>query len=172
MERYASMRPTWEHISLFEVISHIEGAQDKDRAAVTERAMRYIDGLENYRSILTSAARLKMKQVEIIEIPASLKVRVDSQLFNAIIDKFRKTFNIERVKVPFLMRVILMAYWQHINSGTKSIQEKIGSEENNDLIVIVLDDRLTLNRKIAELLESTSEEAHQKILKIKRIVEG
>ncbi len=130
MERYASIRPTWEHISLFEVISINEAAQDKDRPAVTERAMRYIESLDNYKNVLKSAARQKIGKIEGLEIPASLKVKVDSQLFDAIIGKFRETFNIERVKTPFLMRVTLMAYWQYINSDTEFVQEIIESEDN------------------------------------------
>jgi hypothetical protein len=133
MERYASIRPTWEHISLFEVISINEAAQDKDRPAVTERAMRYIESLDNYKNVLKSAARQKIGKIEGLEIPASLKVKVDSQLFDAIIDKFRETFNIERVKTPFLMRVTLMAYWQYINSDTEFIQEIIEPEDNISL---------------------------------------
>lgn len=130
MERYASIRPTWEHISLFEVISINEVAQDKDRPAVTERAMRYIESLDNYKNVLKSAARQKIGKIEGLEIPASLKVKVDSQLFDAVIDKFKETFNIERVKTPFLMRVTLMAYWQYINSDTEFVQEIIESEYN------------------------------------------
>lgn len=133
MERYASIRPTWEHISLFEVISANEAAQDKDRPAVTERAMRYIESLDNYKNVLKSAARQKIDKIEGLEIPASLKVKVDSQLFDVIIDKFKDTFNIERVKTPFLMRVILMAYWQYINSDITFIQEIIEPEDNISL---------------------------------------
>lgn len=144
MERYASIRPTWEHISLFEFIGINESAQDKDRPAITERAMRYIESLDNYKSVLKSAARQKIEKIEDLEIPASLKVKVDSQLFNAIIDKFRETFNIERVKTPFLMRITLMAYWQYINSDTEFIQE---IKEPNDNISLASSVRNEGNRE-------------------------
>jgi len=123
-ERYASVRPTPELLAVFEIINRIEVAQDTDRQAVFERAMQYV--ANGSGEVLKTAARQKVEDVDVGEIPTSLKVRVDTVLFEKIVKMFREAFQIERIKTPFLMRVTLMAYLQHIKSeSTETIIEEI-----------------------------------------------
>lgn len=126
-ERYASVRPTDELLTVFELVKRVDDAQDMDRQAIFDRAMRYVVGLTD-KSVLKSIARKKFKCMKMGEIPASLKVRVNEDLYEKIVAIFREVFKIDRVKTPYLMRVTLMAYLTHIDQEMISFDE---SERNN-----------------------------------------
>lgn len=117
-EKYASVRPTKELIALFELINNVEVAQDNDRQAVFERAMKYV--AESGISVLKIAEKSRVEETDIDEVPSSLKVRVDETLFKQLIEMFREAFQIERVKIPYLMRITLTAYLLHIQQKYKN----------------------------------------------------
>ncbi|WP_286945838.1 hypothetical protein [Acetobacterium sp. UBA5834] len=112
-ERYASVRPNAELLIIFESIKRVECAQDRDRQAIFDRAMRYVVGLKD-KNILKSIMRKKTEVIKIEDIPASLKVRVNEELFEKTVKVFREVFKIERVKTRYLMEVTLMAYLSYI----------------------------------------------------------
>lgn len=122
--KYASVRPTEELLTVFELIKSVDGEQDLDRNSIFDRAMHYVLELDVHeRIILKHVAKQKMKTMEIEEIPASLKVRVDPILFDKTVELFRQVFQIKRIKIPYLMRITLMAYLIHIQDEDTIIQE-------------------------------------------------
>ena len=118
-ETWATLRPTDELIALYEAIKKEDPAQDLNRQATFDRAMRYVVQLED-KSVLKAAATQQLENVEAGDLPSSLKIRVDEALFKEVSDIVREVFQLGRVKIPFLMRVTLMAYLQHVRSENKA----------------------------------------------------
>lgn len=119
-EKYASVRPKRELIALFELINKIEGAQDTDRQSVFERAMQYV--VKSGTSVLRTAEKQRVEETDVgeLQLPSSLKVRVDENLFKQTVEMFKEVFKIERVKIPYLMRVTLTAYLSHLQHEYKN----------------------------------------------------
>lgn len=119
-EKYISVRPTDQLLSLFSVISKIDGAQDINRKAIFERSLRYVAKLEDFERLKVAASQ-KPPKIDVGEVPTSLKVRIsdDEDLLEEVIIIFRKTFELQRVKMSFLMKVCLMAYFNHLQETSQ-----------------------------------------------------
>lgn len=130
--RYASARPTKELLTAFELIKRIEVAQDINRQAIFDRAMRYVVGL-GYKNVLKSVAKKKIEIIETVDPPVSLKVRVDEDIFDETVKIFQEVFEIERVKTSYLMKVTLMAYLNYLEKDVNFDDELVS---NKRLMVI------------------------------------
>lgn len=116
-EKFVGVRPSYELVALFSLISKEDTAQDMDRHSIFERAMRYVAQLED-KSILKKAAKEPVDEIDIGQMPTSLKVKYDEVLFDEVLSIFREVFQIEKVKVAFLMKVTLMTYLLHVREGS------------------------------------------------------
>lgn len=116
MVKYASVRPTKEIIALYSMVRDIEVSQDNDRQAIFSRALEYVDKVCE-TEMLKEAARMKINPSKEEYIPATMKVRVEPDIFERVTEKFRTAFEISRVKLSFLMKVVLKAYLMHLEEG-------------------------------------------------------
>lgn len=146
---------------LFEHIAAAEPYQENSRNGVLLRAESYLASLdrEAVSGVLLQAAQTQPPPPSGADGPAFLKIRVtDPELHGEVLERFRETFQISRVKTEFFLRTVLLAYLIHLNAVPAAPPEAPAV------------DRLSLNLALSRLLADFSPEAEKKIGKIAEIM--
>lgn len=147
---------------LFEHIAAAEPYQENSRNGVLFRAETYLAGLdrEAVSGLLLQAAQTQPPPAPPgADGPAFLKIRVtDPELHGEVLERFRETFQITRVKADFFLKTVLLAYLTHLNAVPAAPPEAPAV------------DRLALNFALARLLADPSPEAEQKLACIAAIL--
>jgi|GEM_PF-636377 len=173
-ERYITARPSVELLSVFMEAAELQCAQDEDRRTVMNDAMSFVDSLsdEELEEKLKLASRTKVKEYASVELPSSFKIKVDSTLYDSIIEKFKDVFKIERVKTPFFIRVIVEAYIIHNREENRQLglknseldQLKIAGHTYAKMSDVELINRITMMQ-----IKKTKEDI-EKLSKIEKII--
>lgn len=144
-------------------IASAEPFQDASRSSILRRAETYLVQLnrETIPSVLHQAEKTELPPLPGADNPAFLKIRVeDPELHQQLLDRFRETFQISRVRTGFFLRTVLLAYLVHLNAVPESPPEAPAV------------DRLALNLRLARLLADPSPEAERKLARITALLEG
>ncbi len=92
---------------------------------------------------------------------------VDEQDFATVVESLKSQLNIQKVRISYMTRLCIMASRMRLNEiSEKDVQKKGGRK------VSIKIEGVSLIRQIAELLETDNDEARDKIIRIKNIVEG
>ena len=107
--KFLSVRPTNELLAAF---AYADPQKLGDRTIVLCRALQYV--AENGSAeVLTRAAQEEIQIQEDVTLPTSFKVRLpaeEEETFSAAVERFKRAFELKRVRLKFLMIVSLKAY--------------------------------------------------------------
>lgn len=118
---FISARPNEKLFSLYDGVSKLDCTQDMDKNSVTERALKYIDNLseDDCKKTLRMASRQPIT-ITVIELPTSFKVKERKELVDSVTTKFKRCFDISKVRWVFFLKVILNAYYIHLIDENKA----------------------------------------------------
>lgn len=168
-EKYVSIKPTATIITLFERIFELEGrVEGFDRQAIFNRVLLHANELTDKQLITAAKEQINVRERE--DLPTSLKVRTNCELLDTVINRFKDTFKISRVKSTFLMRVTLTAYYIFLKEGDESDKNSECREALGDLKVEEAS-RLVRLHQYLDLLMHTDPVSIEKIKKIDKILE-
>jgi len=91
---------------------------------------------------------------------------IEQDDFYKVLESINKQLGTSRPRFSFITRLCILAARMRLRN-----KKTIGEKASNKEIVKIKVDCVSLIKKLAELLESTSEDAEEKILKIKEILE-
>ena len=141
---YASVKPTVAILSLFERAKELD-ADGLGNPEILERGGHY---LVNNRTKIDFKRITRKKNPENYTgtLPASFKVRINnSELYAEMINVIREAYNIKRVMTPFLIRVTLSAYIEHLENSVNGVTHQQG-------IKVLSDDIAALKLKAISLI--------------------
>lgn len=108
-DKFLSVRPTAELLSAF---TYADPQKLGDRTTVLGLALQYV--AENGSAeVLTRAAQEEIQIQEDVTLPTSFKVRLpaeEEETFSAAVERFKRAFDLKRVRLKFLMIVSLKAF--------------------------------------------------------------
>jgi len=172
---FISARPNEELFSLYDSVTTLDYTQDMDKNAVTERALKYIDSLsaDNCKKALKMASKQPITST-VIDLPTSFKVRERKDLVDSVVDKFKVSFDISKVRWLYFLKVVLNAYYIHLvdennaelNNGLKKDAMGVGD-------VKAKDENLTgpdMIKRLVQILLLNREADKEVIEKIKTIL--
>lgn len=131
---FISARPNEELFSLYDSVSTLDCTQDMDKNAVTERALKYIDGLseDDCKKTLRMASKQPIT-ITVIDLPTSFKVRERKELVDSVTTKFKSSFDISKVRWLYFLKVVLNAYYIHLVDENNAEQtNRVGAENDAD----------------------------------------
>lgn len=154
---YVAMRPTYERIALYIWIAQLEGAQDTDRPAITERFLRYADNLSDekdetgdseFRKRMIIASKSNVPRDIIVgEIPTFLKIRTDGKLLEKVKNKFQKALDLKIVQMPYMFKLLGIAYALYLIEENKKLGINAMKKESDDaykpIVELAANDRLS-----------------------------
>lgn len=117
MDKVLSIRPTVQISMLFDEIKAVEAHQESDRSAIVNRALE-IAASKNIDWKAVSKQRIKENVVEATP-PAFMKIRVEEKYYNIVLEEIMKTFSLERVTAPYLVRLLLNFYLSELRKADK-----------------------------------------------------
>ena len=139
---FVAMRPTYERIALYIWIAQLEGAQDTDRPAITERFLRYADSLSNeedemgdseFRKRMIIASKSSVPSGIVVgEIPTFLKIRTDKKLLDCVKKKFQEALNLEIVQMPYMFKILGITYALYLIEENKKLGINAMKRESDD----------------------------------------
>ena len=92
---------------------------------------------------------------------------IEEQDFDKVVSSIKDQLCLMKPRISFMIRLCILAARMRLNSE-KTVEKKIAPVDVEKVRI----DGISLIRKIADLFESDTEEAHKRIMEIKRIVEG
>lgn len=92
---------------------------------------------------------------------------IEQEDFDVVVDSIKTQLPITKLRISYMTRLCILAARMRLNVN-RTVEKTIAPVEVKKLKV----DGISLIRKVAELLESDTEEAWGKITEIKKIVEG
>lgn len=92
---------------------------------------------------------------------------IEQKDFEKVADSIKEQLNLSRPRISYMTRLCILAARMRLKNE-RTMEKKITHVKIEKVKI----DGVSLIKKIVELLESTSEEATQKIIKIKGILEG
>lgn len=136
-------------------------------------ALYYVfkDAADNLPPSWSEVAKVKFKADRDIEIrPGDYSIirsfYIEQEDFNTVRDSINRELNLSRPRISFMTRLCIL--YARIRLRKQGI---IQDKKNHVEIEKVNVDGVSLIRKVAELIESSSTEATEKIMRIKRILE-
>lgn len=125
MEKILSIRPTTQICQLFNEIKGVDLYQETDRSAIISRALDETVG-KNIDWKAVSAIKIKENTIE-QETPDFMKIKVDADKYESVVEEIKNVFLLARVTAPYLVRLLLTNYLVSLKAEEK--KEIISSVE-------------------------------------------
>lgn len=118
----------------------------------------------DWNEIIRKSKLLFMDEEVVAKIEMrTLSFSIDREVFNKVKNSINEQLGTTRPRIAFITRMAILALCVRLSERDKLVKEDVVEEKI---------DGVSLIRQIAELFESSTPEAKEKILKIKEILEG
>ena len=113
-----SFRPTRLIMSIFEQIRKLDNLPNTDRNSITERAL--VIALKNKNLDWKFISTITVEEDFKGSIPKHIVLKVDEEKFNLVNEDIKNTFNMEKVTIPYTLKLLLSNYLSSLSSITNS----------------------------------------------------
>lgn len=108
-----SFRPTKLMMSLFEQIRKLDHSPSTDRNSIVERAVA--SALKNKNLDWKLISTMTVEEIFDGSIPKHIVLRIEEEKFNLINEQLKNTFNVEKITIPYTLKLLLVNYLFSLN---------------------------------------------------------
>lgn len=127
-----AFRSTWRHAVLEHLIKEIDPNQDLSRSAVTTRAIREAENVEDWKFVRESIFKLERLDIPVaVSMQANIDDETDGRLEEIrvkIWDQLHDEFDLTRLQTPYLVQLLWMNYLLLL----KERKMRVGSNSEGD----------------------------------------
>lgn len=157
-----AFRSTWRHAVLEHLIKEIDPNQDLSRSAVTIRAIREAENVEDWKYVRESILKLERLDIPVaVSMQANIDDETDGRLKeirDRIWDQLHDEFDLTRLQTPYLVQLLWMNYLlllkerkMRVGSNSESEADLTGPDMVKKLVQILLLNRECDKEVIAEV---------------------
>lgn len=157
-----AFRSTWRHAVLEHLIKEIDPNQDLSRSAVTTRAIREAENVEDWKFVRESIFKLERLDIPVaVSMQANIDDETDGRLEEIrvkIWDQLHDEFDLTRLQTPYLVQLLWMNYLlllkerkMRVGSNSEGEADLTGPDMVKKLVQILLLNRECDKEVIAEV---------------------
>ena len=117
-----SLRPKKQLMSLFEAVQNLDNLPSTNRNSIIDRALNV--------SLNSSYVNWQAVSEVLIEssfnssIPNHIVLKVDGEKFSQVKNQIKEAFGVEKVTIPYTLKLLLTFYFIHLKQQTEAANEK------------------------------------------------
>lgn len=107
-----SLRPKKQLLDLFEAVMQLENLPSTNRNALVDRALDVALKNEtiNWKAVSEVPVEVSFHKA----VPAHIVLKVDEEKFSQVNDQIKRTFQVEKITIPYTLKLLLTLYFIHL----------------------------------------------------------